>query len=127
MIRTFSLLLFCLALPLNSLAASEAVAYTSLVITQPAAEETIHDNTGTLAVELALTPALQTEQGHRIKLLLDGTAMPVAGTSSLTLAEIDRGAHTLQAAVEDQSGVILIMSEPVSFYMWRASALFHRH
>ena len=127
MIRTFSLLLFCLALPLTSWAAGEAVAYTSLAITHPAAEETIHDNTGTLTVELALTPALQTEQGHRIKLLLDGTAMPVSGTTSLTFMEIDRGAHTLQAAVENPSGEILIVSEPVSFYMWRASALFRRH
>lgn len=127
MVRTLSLLLLCLALPLTSWAAGETVAYTSLVITQPAAEETIHDNTGTLAVELALSPALQIEQGHRIKLLLDGTAMPVTGTTSLTLTEIDRGAHSLQAAVEDQSGAVLIVSEPVSFYMWRASALFRRH
>jgi hypothetical protein len=127
MVRTLSLLLLCLALPLTSWAAGETVAYTSLVITQPAAEETIHDNTGTLAVELALSPALQIEQGHRIKLLLDGTAMPVTGTTSLTLTEIDRGAHTLQAAVVDQSGAVLIVSEPVSFYMWRASALFRRH
>lgn len=127
MVRTLSLLLLCLALPLTSWAAGETVAYTSLVITQPAAEETIHDNTGTLAVELALSPALQIEQGHRIKLLLDGTVMPVTGTTSLTLTEIDRGAHTLQAAVEDQSGAVLIVSEPVSFYMWRASALFRRH
>ena len=127
MVRTLSLLLLCLALPLTSWAAGETVAYTSLVITQPAAEETIHDNTGTLAVELALSPALQIEQGHRIKLLLDGTAMPVTGTTSLTLTEIDRGAHTLQASVEDQSGAVLIVSEPVSFYMWRASALFRRH
>lgn len=127
MVRTLSLLLLCLALPLTSWAAGETVAYTSLVITQPAAEETIHDNTGTMAVELALSPALQIEQGHRIKLLLDGTAMPVTGTTSLTLTEIDRGAHTLQAAVEDQSGAVLIVSEPVSFYMWRASALFRRH
>lgn len=127
MVHTLSLLLLCLALPLTSWAAGETVAYTSLVITQPAAEETIHDNTGTLAVELALSPALQIEQGHRIKLLLDGTAMPVTGTTSLTLTEIDRGAHSLQAAVEDQSGAVLIVSEPVSFYMWRASALFRRH
>lgn len=127
MVRTLSLLLLCLALPLTSWAAGETVAYTSLVITQPAAEETIHDNTGTLAVELALSPALQIEQGHRIKLLLDGTAMPVTGTTSLTLTQIDRGAHTLQAAVVDQSGAVLIVSEPVSFYMWRASALFRPH
>lgn len=127
MIRTLSLLLLCLTLPLTSWAAGEAVAYTSLVITQPAAEETIHDNTGTLAVELTLSPALQIEQGHRIKLLLDGATMPVTGTASLTLVEIDRGAHTLQAAVEDQSGTVLIMSEPVKFYMWRASVLFRRH
>ncbi|GAO35028.1 hypothetical protein SCT_0409 [Sulfuricella sp. T08] len=127
MIRTLSLILLCLALPLTSWAAGEAVAYTSLAITQPAAEETIHGNTGTLVVELTLSPALQIEQGHRIKLLLDGTAMPVTGTTSLTLTEIDRGAHTLQAAVEGQSGEVLILSEPVSFYMWRASALFRRY
>lgn len=126
--RALALLLFCLALPLNSWSAGEAVAYTAISIARPEAEETIHDNAGTVEVALSLSPPLQAEFGHRVKVFLDGVALPETRTESgFTLTEIDRGAHTLQAAVVDSAGHALITSAPVTFYMWRASALFRRH
>lgn len=128
--RALALLLLCLALPLPlpSWAAGEAVAYTAIEIARPEAEETIHDNAGTVEVALSLSPPLQAEFGHRVKVFLDGVALPETRTESgFTLTEIDRGAHTLQAAVVDSAGHALITSAPVTFYMWRASALFRRH
>lgn len=99
--------------------------YTALAINQPSNDETIHDNSGTLGVTLTLSPPLQTEQDHRIKIFLDGEALPNTQTTThFSLAEIDRGGHTLQAAVVDRSGQLLITSAPTTFYMWRASALF---
>lgn len=102
--------------------------YTALTIAQPGNDETIHDNSGTLAVALTLSPALQTEQDHRIKIFLDGEALPnTQAATHFSLTEIERGGHTLQVAVVDRSGQLLITSAPTTFYMWRASALFSPH
>lgn len=99
--------------------------YTALAIAQPGEEETIHDNSGTLGVALTLSPPLQTEQDHRIRIFLDGEALPATQTAMyFFLTEIDRGAHILQVVVVDRSGQPLITSAPTTFYMWRASALF---
>ena len=124
MLRKLIPLLLCLLLPL-AVWGGEAVPYVQLTITRPAADETIHDNSGNLTVEVTLSPALQGEQGHRIQLYLDGIA--VGNPSGLSLTEIDRGAHSLQAVVVDRDGRALIASAPVPFYMWRASALFRHH
>lgn len=121
--RALALLLLCLVLPLQSWAADSP--YTTLFIAQPGNDETIHDNSGTLEVALTLSPSLQTEQDHRIKIFLDGEALPqTQATTTFSLTDIDRGAHTLQVAVVDRSGQPLITSAPATFYMWRASALF---
>lgn len=121
--RVLALLLFSLVLPLQSWAADSP--YTTLFIAQPVNDETIHDNSGTLEVALTLSPSLQTEQDHRIKIFLDGEALSQAQTTTtFSLTEIDRGGHTLQVAVVDRSGQLLITSAPATFYMWRASALF---
>lgn len=99
--------------------------YTALAIAQPGEEEMVHDNSGTLGVALTLSPPLRIEQDHRIKVFLDGEALPATQTAmNFSLTDIDRGAHILQVAVVDRSGQPLITSAPITFYMWRASALF---
>ena len=101
-----------------------ALPYTALAIVKPAGDETIHDNSGTLTVELRVSPSLQTEHGHRIKVFLDGNTLPETYSSTgFSLADIDRGPHNLQTAVVDQSGQTLITSTQITFYMWRASVL----
>ncbi|MDD5329962.1 MAG: hypothetical protein PHX38_08160 [Sulfuricella sp.] len=97
--------------------------YVKIAIVQPGEDVTIHDNNGTLEVALALSPALQ--QGHRISLVLDGGIQPqTRGSTHFSLTKIDRGTHTLQAAVADHSGRALVASDAVTFHMWKASALF---
>ncbi|MGE5027370.1 MAG: DUF4124 domain-containing protein [Betaproteobacteria bacterium] len=114
--------------PAEKPAEPAARAYTVLAIDQPDNEETIHDNNGMLGVALTLAPPLQTGRDHRIRIFLDGEALPDTQTSThFSLTEINRGGHTLQAAVVDRSGQPLITSAPVTFYMWRASAKFSPH
>lgn len=97
--------------------------YTVLAIVKPAANETIHDSdTGTLQVEINLSPNLQTGHGHRIKVFLDGASLPQTYSSTgFSLPDIDRGPHSLQVEVVDQSGQALIASRPVAFHMWQGS------
>jgi hypothetical protein len=63
--------------------------------------------------------------GDKAFLLLDGARVanfPTAG-GPFTLSNIDRGQHTLQAVVQDESGKLLCQSANVSFTVLQASVL----
>ena len=88
--------------------------YDSLAVASPAAEETLWNIGGVLNVSLNLQPALQ--PGHRLRVYFDGTAQEVSGMQ-FRLQEVYRGAHNLQAEVLDESGQLMIRSEPTRFYV----------
>ena len=94
--------------------------YTSLSIASPAAEETLWNIEAVLNVSVALSPALQS--GHRLRVYFDGTPQDVSGTS-FQLQEVYRGAHNLQAEVVDETGKVLIRSQPSRFYVQQTSVL----
>lgn len=120
--RALFLLLLCLGLPLQAFGLEP---YTAISIVQPGDNATVHNNQGTLEVSLAVSPALQIERDHRIRMFLDGKIVAEARpTAQFSLIDIERGTHTLQAAVIDKSGRPLMTSEPITFHMWQASALF---
>jgi hypothetical protein len=96
--------------------------YTQIAIARPGNEETVHDNEGNLAVQVAVSPSLA--PGDRIVLLLDGGPVATQTGTTFALSRIERGAHTLQAQVVDARGATLVASRPITFYMWQASRLF---
>lgn len=95
-------------------AQEQPASYESLTIASPAAEETLWNIEGVLNVSLSLQPGLQS--GHRVRVYFDGTPQMVSGTS-FQLQEVYRGQHNLQAEVIDQSGRLMIRSEPSRFYV----------
>jgi hypothetical protein len=105
-------------------AAARGADYDALVIVSPESEATIHDNAGNIDVEAEVTPPLRVAAGDRLVLIVDGAPMPPSRRNHLTLTAVDRGSHTLQAQVVDPSGRTLISSQPLTVYMWQASALF---
>jgi hypothetical protein len=94
--------------------------YESLQVASPAAEETLWNIGAVLNVSLALSPALQS--GHRVQAYFDGAQLEVAGLS-FQLEEVYRGAHNLQAEVVDETGRVLIRSQPSRFYVQQTSVL----
>ena len=100
--------------------APSTFSYNSLAVTSPAAEETLWNIGGVLNVSLALSPALQS--GHRVRAYFDGTLLESAGLS-FQLQEVYRGEHNLQAEVVDESGKVLIRSQPSRFYVQQTSVL----
>lgn len=105
-------------------ASDNAPRYEAPRLLAPKSGETIHDNQGTVWVEVALQPPLRTEAGHRFRIRLDGRL--VAGTWSATrfsLSDVERGTHTLQFVVVDAAGRELAASAPIEFNLWRASRL----
>jgi hypothetical protein len=102
-----------------------AKGYSSLRIQQPEPDATIRDNTGAVAVTVAIEPKLNQAAGHRLQFLLDGQPVGDPATqTSTTLPNVDRGAHQVQAVVVDASGNELKRSETVNFYLHRQSVNF---
>lgn len=98
--------------------AEEAFSYESLTIASPAAEETLWNIEGTLNVSLDLTPGLQS--GHQVRVYFNGEPRMVNSTS-FTIDEVWRGVHNIQAEVLDETGKLMIRSQPNRFYVQQST------
>jgi len=99
-------------------------AYSGFTMTRPSADETIRSNAGILNLSVSLEPELHTEEGHRIQFFLDDEPQgkPVARTST-SFNNVDRGTHSVSAAVLDENGASLIKTSPVTVHLLRAAIL----
>jgi len=102
------------AQPTQAVPAEPELAYQSLSVATPGAEETLWNIGGTLSVSLNLEPGLQ--PGHRVRAYFDGKPQLVSGTS-FEIAEVYRGVHNLQVEVIDQAGQLQIRSQTNRFYV----------
>ncbi|WP_028109312.1 DUF4124 domain-containing protein [Ferrimonas futtsuensis] len=93
----------------------------SLAILSPQQDATVRSNVGKLTIRVAADP--KPAPDHNLHLLVDGQAHPVQG-QSLTLNNLDRGTHQLQAVVVDHRGAMLAQSPPVTIHLHRQSKLF---
>lgn len=98
-------------------AASEPVGYEEFKVTSPSNDATIRDNGGNVQVSLSLTPGLQS--GHSIEIMMDGQPIGSGGGTSVTLTDVDRGTHTVQATVKDAEGKVVSRSNSVIFHLRR--------
>lgn len=106
---------------------ASVAAYSRLAVIEPEEDQVIWSNERDVDVGVAIEPALKAEQGHRLVILLDGRPItrPVDGTRFI-LNDVDRGSHTLAAAVYDAQGRVLIESAPVTFHLKQHSILLPR-
>ncbi len=95
----------------------EPVGYHEFKVTSPSNDATIRDNGGNVRVSLSLTPGLRS--GHSIEVMMDGKPIGSGSGTSLTLTEVDRGTHTVQAAIKDSDGKEVARSNSVIFYLKR--------
>jgi hypothetical protein len=97
-------------------------AYQSCEITSPTNNE-VFPNAFSVnaAVQVSPTP----HDGDQLLLLLDGNPVPNFPSTggSLTIAQIDRGSHNMQAVVQDPKGRTLCQSSNVSFTVLQPSVL----
>jgi len=91
--------------------------YERLAIVAPAPDEVIRDNGGTVAVRLAIEPALR--PGDRVEVLLDGRPIGAGAGSAVTLTNVDRGTHTVTALVRNAEGREVARADPVTFHLKR--------
>ena len=93
--------------------------YSRLEIVSPENDSVIQGNNVTVSV--ALEPPLNLRTGHYLELRLDGNEAASGSGLQFTLSNLERGTHTLDMAVVDQSGNRLIISPPVSFTIYQQS------
>jgi hypothetical protein len=96
--------------------APTTVTYTVLDVISPAEQETFRNIAGNLTVELAIYPPLAA--AHRIDVILDGTHVALGARSlEVTVPEVFRGQHTLQAVIVNEAGQELVRSKTVTFFV----------
>lgn len=95
--------------------------YDSIKIASPERGEAIRSNGGSLSVNINIQPALQ--QQHSIVLYMDGQEARRGRSTAYQFANVDRGLHTLSAAIETNAGKEVARSGNVSFTLLRNSRL----
>ncbi len=93
--------------------------YHNLSVVLPQQEQTIWSTDAGISVSVSINPPLQ--PGHTVVVTLDGSEKVRGSSTSLTIAEVYRGTHSVSASVIDQQGNNLISSSPVTFYLRQKS------
>lgn len=96
----------------------EEKVYSNFTIASPSNDATVRNNQGNLQLALDIRPAL--EKGHLIKVELDGVEVRTAGSSIISLTNIDRGTHVLVAHIVTADGEVLDSTPPVTVHLHRA-------
>ncbi len=102
-------------------AAGEQEGYDEFRISRPGDGEAIRDNAGNVTVDLSVKPNLRA--GHKIDLFLDGQSIGGGKATAITLTDMDRGAHSLQAVVKDAAGRVVARSKSITFTLQRRSVI----
>jgi uncharacterized protein DUF4124 len=90
--------------------------YNSLTVTNPESGAGIRSNNGNVTISVSLEPSLR--GGDKILITMDGKQ--VGTGSSVSIQNVDRGTHSINASVVDGNGKTLI-STSSSFSLLRAS------
>ena len=97
----------------------EKKGYSEFRITRPGDGEGIRNNAGSVNVDLKLQPALRS--GDEIHLLLDGQSIGGGKSTAITLTDMERGTHSIQAMVKNSAGQVVARSNSVTFTLQRTS------
>lgn len=89
-------------------------------ISQPEANKTIRDNTGSVYVSGQVQPIFK--RGFTVQLYLDNKPYKKPQTHTMfVLRNIDRGEHQIKMILLGDKGKVIATSSPITFYMHRIS------
>ena len=95
-----------------------AAFYQAFSVVSPAEGEGYRSNNGALTIQLSLQPSLK--RGHKVIIKMDGKTISSGKSLSVNLQNVDRGTHSISAAVVDADNKTLI-STSSSFTMLRVA------
>ena len=94
-------------------------AYSEFHLAEPEANQTVRTDAGEVSIAILLEPALSRD--HEIQLVVDGRSIEGRFSSTqLTLRDVGRGSHTLQAKIVDGEGVTVASTQVVNFHVRKA-------
>lgn len=91
----------------------------SVSLLSPADEATVRQNQGILTLHLSTDLPLGKNQS--VRAVIDGKEQPSSKDTSLTLENVDRGAHTIKVQLLED-GKVIAASHSVTVYLHRARA-----
>jgi hypothetical protein len=89
-------------------------------ITIPKNNATIRDNTGSIYISGTIKPRFKSDLNVQLMLNEKPHGKPQKN-ATFSLRNIDRGEHKIKMLLLDDKGKVIASSEPVTFYMHRAS------
>ena len=95
--------------------------YTEVTILSPQNDQAIRDDAGSVTVNVGVKPGLQ--PADNMVLFLDGKEIMLGKAMAKAFSGLDRGTHTVRAAVKDANGKVQQSSSTVSFHLLRNSVL----
>ena len=98
---------------------TDEAAYERFVIASPANDATLRDNGGNVSISLDLAPGLK--PGHSVDIRMDGESLGKGAGTSITLTNVDRGSHTVQAVVVDADGQQVATTPSITFHLQRVA------
>ena len=108
--------------PEQASSTEQAAAYTTLEIISPEPEENLWNIGGSLPVTVVTFPALATD--HQIDISIDGERRNLDTRAlQITVPDVFRGEHSVQALIIDSSGETLMRSAPVTIFVHQTSLL----
>lgn len=91
--------------------------YKTLEIASPADDESIRENAGNITIVANISPRLQ--RGHVMRLLMDGEIAQEGSQATFSLANVDRGTHTLALEIVNGAGEVQLRSANSTFHLLR--------
>ncbi len=93
--------------------------YKSFEVRTPGNNQVVRDNAGMVSIQIGLAPGLAA--GHSIEILMDGKSVGSGRGTSISLTNVDRGSHSIQASIKDESGKAIKKTASVTFHLKRGS------
>jgi hypothetical protein len=90
-----------------------------VTVLSPSPEETIRNNNGEVFISFEISP----EYLGKFYLLLDNQLVNTKGKTQIRLNNVERGEHSIEVQLRDNSGKIFASSQKQTFYLHQASAL----
>ena len=92
-------------------------AYKTFKIASPQNDGTVRSAPGNMTVSLQVSPGLRS--GHEVVVMIDGKQVGKGKSTSVSVANVDRGTHSLSAKIVDGSGKTVASASAITFHMKR--------
>ncbi|MGB0712739.1 MAG: DUF4124 domain-containing protein [Gammaproteobacteria bacterium] len=93
--------------------------YSAFAIASPANDGTVRSAPGSVSVSVNVTPPLDKDFKHSVRIRLDNKVVASGASTSFGLSNVDRGTHRLSAELLDENKRVLRRARTITFHLHR--------